>query len=274
MKSADGGLAVVAYAPCVVKTEVQGKPVTLEIKTGYPFRDTVELVVTVPEPIMFPIYLRYPDWTSATRINVDAKLGRYKFVTSPSREDPEAKEESLEGMGGHELLVGHPASFDRIDARWDGTASMRIQFIYVTPDLVRGHRNAISIVHGPLVYALSIPGEWKKVIDRPSHDFDDWEVHPKAAWNYALVLDPTDAPKGLSFEEQPLAEGTSPFVTASAPMIARVKGRKLPGWTIENAAAQEPPQSPVTSDQPIEDLTLVPYGLTDLRVTEFPWLRP
>ena len=40
MKTPDGGLAVVAYAPCVVETKIQGKPVKLEVKTDYPFRDT------------------------------------------------------------------------------------------------------------------------------------------------------------------------------------------------------------------------------------------
>ena len=39
MRSADGGLAAVAYAPCVVETTIQGKPVRVEVATDYPFRD-------------------------------------------------------------------------------------------------------------------------------------------------------------------------------------------------------------------------------------------
>jgi len=34
-----------------------------------------------------------------------------------------------------------------------------------------------------------------------------------------------------------------------------------------------PPESPVTSISPIEDLVLVPYGSARLRVTEFPVLK-
>jgi uncharacterized protein len=51
-----------------------------------------------------------------------------------------------------------------------------------------------------------------------------------------------------------------------------VKGRRLPGWGLEKGAAAPPPSSPVTSQEPLVELTLIPYGCTDLRVTEFPRL--
>jgi hypothetical protein len=51
-----------------------------------------------------------------------------------------------------------------------------------------------------------------------------------------------------------------------------VKGRRLPAWGLERGAAAPPPQSPVASTGPLEDLTLIPYGCTDLRITEFPVL--
>ena len=60
MKSADGGLAAIAYAPCVVETKIQGKPVKVEVTTDYPFRDNIEIAVTVPEPMSFPLHLRVP----------------------------------------------------------------------------------------------------------------------------------------------------------------------------------------------------------------------
>jgi hypothetical protein len=52
-----------------------------------------------------------------------------------------------------------------------------------------------------------------------------------------------------------------------------VKGKKLDNWTFTQGAADPPPQSPVTSSEPFEDLMLVPYGCTRLRVTEFPLLK-
>jgi uncharacterized protein len=34
------------------------------------------------------------------------------------------------------------------------------------------------------------------------------------------------------------------------------------------------PQSPVTTDQPAEDLTLIPYAAAKLRITAFPQTKP
>ena len=57
-----------------------------------------------------------------------------------------------------------------------------------------------------------------------------------------------------------------------APLVAKVHGRRLLEWKLVKGAAAPPPSSPAVSQEPVEELKLVPYGTTDLRVTEFPTL--
>ena len=63
MKTDDGGLAAIAYAPCVIKTTIQGKPVKVEVVTDYPFRDVIHIQATVPEAMTLPLHVRKPGWS-------------------------------------------------------------------------------------------------------------------------------------------------------------------------------------------------------------------
>ena len=62
-------------------------------------------------------------------------------------------------------------------------------------------------------------------------------------WNYALQIDREHPETSITFETKPV--GDRPFSQDAAPIVAQVKGRKLPGWTLEKNAAAPPPRSPV-----------------------------
>ena len=53
-------------------------------------------------------------------------------------------------------------------------------------------------------------------------------------------------------------------------MKARVPGRRLPNWELAHGWAGEFQPGLHESSEPIEELTLIPYGCTNIRVTEFP----
>jgi len=51
------------------------------------------------------------------------------------------------------------------------------------------------------------------------------------------------------------------------------RGRRIPEWKLINGSAAPPPQSPVSSTEAVEPLTLIPYGAAKLRITAFPLLE-
>jgi hypothetical protein len=241
MRSADGGLAAIAYAPCIVESQIQGKPVRVEVTTDYPFRDTIEIAVTVPQAMSFPLHLRVPAWTK----------------------DPTIRADSVK------TVIGEPGRYFYIQGTWSGTKTISLR-LPMSVRLYHGFNDSVAIERGPLVYALKIGAEWRKVKDNP--EFADWEVFPTTPWNYALEIDREHPERSVTFDQRPM--GTSPFTSEAAPVIARVKGRRLADWKIAKGAAAPPPSSPVKSAAPLEKLILIPYGCTDLRITEFPTLAP
>ena len=74
----------------------------------------------------------------------------------------------------------------------------------------------------------------------------------------------------VAFIEFPVGE--MPFSPQGAPIEATVKGRRVPAWGMDHGSAADAPPSPVMSTEPLETLTLIPYGCTNLRITEFPVL--
>jgi hypothetical protein len=140
----------------------------------------------------------------------------------------------------------------------------------------------VALERGPLVYSLKLGEEWTRVnADKPHRGLPhgDFEVRPTTAWNYGLVVDDTHPEATAVFDER--AVGDRPFSPEGAGMVAYAKGRKIPTWKIANGWAGEisPPDlawadtTRTITAEPVEDLTLIPYGCTNIRITEFPKVK-
>jgi DUF1680 family protein len=245
MRSSDDGLVAVAHAPSMVETEIRGHLVHVELQTDYPFNETLSFAVHTPQPTRFPLYLRIPAWAEGAELNLE----------------------------GQPSIQPTPGTFHNLEREWRGVTTFTLR-LPMRPSLQRRYHDSVAIQRGPLIYSLRVGEDWCLVGGKPPHG--DWEVYPTTPWNYALEMDLDRPERSLSFEFHPVGE--CPFSPDGAPIVAQAKGRRLPQWKIEHNAAGPLPESPVRADighpydQPMEELDLIPYGCTNLRITEFPVL--
>jgi hypothetical protein len=244
MRSADDCIAAVSLAPSILRTQVRGTPVRVEMATEYPFRESIRIDIEVEAPVRFPLKIRVPGWARGARLR-DAADGREV-----------------------ELAAG---AFHTIERTWTGKCSLALQ-LPMAPHLADRGNGAVAVRRGPLVYALAIGERWKRInADQALRELPhaDWEVYPTTPWNYALDIERPE--QDLVFENHPL--GKAPFSPEGAPVSCKAKARRVPGWDEEDGSAGPAPESPVTTREPVETVTLVPYGCTNLRIAEFPVVK-
>ncbi|MCE5347779.1 MAG: glycoside hydrolase family 127 protein [Bacteroidales bacterium] len=260
MATNDNGLAVVTYGPSVVKANVgKGKEVTISEVTDYPFSGFVEFTITTNEPVRFPVYLRIPGWADSVKIKCN-KITNYARTGSDFRIDNRWR-------NGDQIILEMPMEI-RVEKRYN---------------------NSSSILRGPLYFSLRIDKEYKSVrINYDNYSYKgsvDWEISPKSAWNYGLMIDKENVKRGIKITENkvskyPFADkgdmiwsaDSSKYIPSAldAPLIITARGMKIPEWTMKNNSADIPPKSPVKPEGVPEIITLVPYGCAKLRITEFP----
>ncbi len=240
MRSGEGGLVAAAYGPSRVAAEVAGSRVQVRETTDYPFSDRIEFLVSVDQPVEFPLHLRVPEWCP-------------RAVVQVGEEAPQ----ELSGKG-----------YQPLRRRWSGTT--RIQLKLDMPLRTEpGYGGTVRVWQGPVLYSLRVPERWRWVGGRlPAAD---WEVLPEGPWNYALELDPAAPERGL----EKVSAATGCVFCPGGPLPGLlVWARRLPGWSLEHNAAAPPPPSPVRSLEPRERVVLAPYGAVKLRMTDLPLLAP
>ena len=231
---AENGVAVLSYVPAKLDTVVEDTVISVELTGTYPFSDEAELSLSVSGPICFSLLLRVPSWASGFTVT-----------------------------DGDTSYSGTPESFLEIRKAWTGQSNLKIT-IETHCDFVGRPNGLRALVRGPLVYALPLGEKWVRqnkpeAAEKPW--LNNWEVFPTSPWNYAFVRG-----AGLHLSRRP--PGAYPFRADDAPVEIRTMARKI-AWDMERGTATSVPSMDWISEE-AEEIRLIPYGCTCLRMTELP----
>jgi hypothetical protein len=237
LRSTDNGVLAALYSPSVLTTVINNNRITISQTTSYPFDDVVTFDVSSDSA--FPFYVRIPGWASGATVQVGS--------STPSPTTPGAHFRAQLPSGKSQVVLRLNMNF-KVERRYN---------------------NAAAISLGPIVFALNIPSKWTQ-LKYYAFNSSDWQVLPSAPYAFALNISDKDPASYLKLVKK--AVGPMPFSETGSPLVVTANARPIV-WGVANNALQEPPVSPVQSSSPPQQVTLLPYGATKLRILEIPTLN-
>lgn len=239
----DRGLAALIYGPGKVTANVADNvPVSIREETSYPFEETVRFTIQTPRKVSFPLHLRIPGWAEGASLTVNGKPWNGKAAAG-------------------EVI--------KITREWNNNDFVELQ-LPMKVRISRWVQSSAAVERGPLVYSLKIEEEWKKV-NGTDHYGDYYEVFPRSDWNFGLPEKALANPDEFFKVVKRDSGGNYPWNLENAPVQLVTTGKKLESWKLYNHMPGPLPHNRLqTGGVPAQQITLVPYGCSTLRITQFP----
>ena len=234
LESEDGVFAALPV-PATVETVISGSHVKVEIVTDYPFRNKVTYRVSSSLPTEFTL-----------RVRVPGSLKKASF-------------------DGKDVIPGEILEIKRT---WAGETDL---VMALTPEIEMESRpeKLFAVRRGPLFYSLPVKAR------RVMHEYTLRDVERKAPYcDYELFADSSWAYAFASDEFSYVETGdipSLPFDPENAPCGIRARLAPI-AWGDEPGHPAVPRRAPESTKPTgeVEEFLLVPYGSTDLRMTELP----
>jgi DUF1680 family protein len=256
-KSGDG-LAIGYYGPCRVKTRLDGAgEVWITMVTNYPFEDEVTIKVRSENRARFPVDFRIPGWCVQASAEVD---------------------------GQHDPLTAKPGTFLRLELQWDEEQTVKLRFTNQVEVLRRKRpefrirAQCAAVDRGGLLFSLPVAAEWLPFTPpahAPGKDIRAFRLLPEknAIWNYALIVDAENPDRSFTLEKLTVPANGKPWDN-HPPIGLAVKARRVLNWFMEGESNHPLtpgfPFTPMELSKDVENVVLVPFGSTRLRMTYLP----
>ncbi len=259
MATPDDGVAAMFYSSSESKIKVgKGDSVVISETTNYPFEDEIAFEVKTDKPVDFPFYFRIPSWADSATVMVNGE----PMPTSNSK-------------GKYIKITKTWKQGDKVSLKLPMKISVRTWV---------SNKGFASVNYGPLTYSLKINEEYRQMDGQQTAQWDakwrenvdhtkwpSFEIFPASPWNYGLFLTGYDIPANFSITKKAWPADNNPFTLASVPIEMKTKGKKIPTWTIDKyGLCAVLPESPVASNEKVEEITLIPMGAAKLRISAFP----